>query len=426
MLIYLETLGCKVNQFESLAILDDFLAQGFTKTENMTEADVIVLNTCTVTNRTDYKSRYLIKQAKLAKMQKKNCLIVVTGCYSQRYHEIIAAWGFVDLVIDNNHKHQIVHYVKEQLVHFPFQKADSFTIFQNLPINSSLEKSRPFLKIQDGCNGECTYCAVPFARGKSRSGNISQIINQAEKYLDLGYQEIVLGGVNLGLFNSNNHDLSDLIEKLAALQKLKRIRLSSLEPQLWTDKLLNTIQKQPKICNHFHIPLQTGCDALLRLHQRKYQVQTITKLVEKLHQLRPFLALGFDVIAGLPGETDDLFHESYNFLQKLNFTYLHVFIYSPRPQTIAAQMENQVHGQLAKIRSKKLLQLSKEKKKIYLQNLVLNHVPLQAEKESFHQQLQLWSGTSDHYVKIYFQKQTTNLIPTKIFQDGLYAETPIS
>jgi threonylcarbamoyladenosine tRNA methylthiotransferase MtaB len=395
--IFIETLGCKINQYESACILDEYLQAGYQKADDINNADIIIINTCTVTNRTDYKSRYLINKAKQAKI-KKNAKIIVTGCYSQRNREEIEALGFVDLIVDNNSKDI------------------------NMNTTSMDERSRAYLKIQDGCDFFCSYCAVPYARGKPRDRSLESIIKQVKILLDNGYEELVLSGINLGLFK----DLHGLLYELAKYDKLKRIRLSSIEPQLFTEKLLKAIGYIDKICPHFHIPLQSGSDTLLKLHGRKYTTTQFLNIVERLQQLKPYTALGFDVIVGLPHETDELFQETYQLLKNLDLTYLHVFIYSKRKGTPAATMPNQVHGTAAKERSKQLIELGKIKKKAYIATLINNHIPLYATPETYNEKKKLWHGTSDRYVKAYFKVETpymVSLLPQHHYLDGVYCET---
>ena len=418
MKVFIETLGCKVNQYESSCILDDFLQDGYENTDIMSNADVIIINTCTVTNRTDYKSRYLISQAIKQKKQKTDTKIIVTGCYSQReiQDKGFDGWEMIDMIVDNNQKELISEKLKVENGKI-FKSSDEFNSYSEMKMCKMHSRNRAFLKIQDGCDMHCSYCAVPSARGKSRCRSIENILEQTELLLKNGYEEIVLGGINLGLFDG----LGNLLPKLDEFNELKRIRLSSIEPQLFTPELLNAIKNIDKICPHFHIPLQSGSDALLKQHGRKYNTKDYKELIKELQTIKPNCALGFDVIVGLPGETDDLFNQTYELLKSIDFTYLHVFIYSKRRGTPAAKMKNQVHGTIAKERSKILLNLSEKKKIEYINKLVVNKIELKANVENKVED-GLLSGTSDRYITVYFKKKHKTLIPVKPYLDGVYCD----
>ena len=430
MKVYIETLGCKVNQYESSCILDDFVQNGYEFTSNMANADVIIINTCTVTNRTDYKSRYLINQAIKQKQQNPDVKIVVTGCYSQReiQDKGFTGWELIDLIVDNNNKNLIGKNIHNFLAiksdkkklnsEKLFNNSTDFNLYCEMNMNKMYARNRAFLKIQDGCDMSCTYCAVPSARGKSRSSSIENILSQVEILVKNGYKEIVLGGINLGLFDG----LNNLLFKFWEISELKRIRLSSIEPQLFTDDLLHTIKQIDKICSHFHIPLQSGSDTLLKRHNRKYNIKEYKDLITKIQTIKPDCALGFDVIVGLPGETEELFNETFELLNNIDFTYLHVFIYSKRRGTPAAKMTDQVHGTVAKDRSKKLIQLSDEKKAKYIQKLIEKKIELSANVENKSEDGLLF-GVSDRYITAYFKEGSSNkLIPVKPYLDGVYCD----
>ena len=418
MKVYIETLGCKVNQYESSCIVDEFIQNGYEPTDDMAKADVIIINTCTVTNRTDYKSRHLINQAIKHKQQNPNTKIIVTGCYSQReiQDKGFEGWEMIDLIVDNNSKELVNAQWKAERGKL-FGNSDTFTLYSEMKMNKMHSRSRAFLKIQDGCDYNCSYCAVPSARGRSRCRSVENIFEQTELLLNNGHEEIVLGGINLGLFK----DLDKLLFKFNSYDKLKRIRLSSIEPQLFTPNLLHAIKEINKVCPHFHIPLQSGSDEILKLHGRGYNTSEFESLINKLRDIMPYCALGFDVIVGLPGETDELFEQTYNLLKKIDFTYLHVFIYSKRRGTPSAKMKNQVHGTVAKERSKLLLSLSDEKKIKYIHNLIVNKIDLNVSVEQ-HGKDGLISGTSDRYIAAYFKELHHPLKPIRPHLDGVYCD----
>jgi threonylcarbamoyladenosine tRNA methylthiotransferase MtaB len=272
---------------------------------------------------------------------------------------------------------------------------------------------------------KCSYCAVPGVRGRSRSRSVKNIFKQVELLVENGYIEIVLGGINLGLY-SETLDLPDLILELSKYDRLKHIRLSSIEPQLFTEKLLMVIGSIDKICPHFHIPLQSGSDYLLKRHGRNYDTKLFIDLIHKLQELKPDCAFSFDVIVGLPGETDEHFLHTYNFLKSIDLAYLHVFIYSKRPNTPATIMKDQVHGKITKYRSKQLLELSEQKKEMYISKLINNDYKLTAHIESATSN-DMYTGMTDRGIMAYFSQPTKHngqvrLIPKKLYKDGIYCE----
>jgi len=402
--VYIETLGCKVNQYESACIINDFKKHGFENTNDITLADVIIINTCTVTNRADYKSRNLINKAKKIKLENSDVKIVVTGCYSQQNRSELLRTGYIDLIVDNNHKSQIYEQIASFLIskeHIKqqgsFSEANSFVEFTEMNTTEMFGRNRGVLKIQDGCNFSCAYCIVPSVRGIPRSRSIESIENQVKILLENGYQEIVLSGINLGLYEN----LPTLLYRLDNFRYLKSIRLSSIEPQLFTEHLLKAISDIDKICPHFHIPLQTGNDALLKLHNRRYTTSYIKDLINTLHSKKLYPAIGFDIIVGLPGETEEFFHDTFSLLEYLDFTYLHVFNFSKRKGTPAYYMDNQVHGTIAKKRSEKLINLSEKKKNKYINTLINQKIELLVNIEGYDEKTKLYYGTSDRYVKVY-------------------------
>jgi len=446
--IYVETLGCKINQYETACVLDEFINNGFIETKFIEQADIIIINTCTVTNRTDYKSRSLITKAENIKRAKPDLNIIVTGCYAQNNRDTILSSGYIDLVVDNNNKNLIYDYIKnnqhsELCKVNTFDTPQQFSGFSEMSMDMMHDRNRAFLKIQDGCDFHCSYCVVPSVRGNPRSRSFESITRQVETLLDNGYEEIVLGGINLGLYGidsrdafekGNRRDLADLLIELTKHEKLKQIRLSSIEPQLFTDKLLSVINSIDKISPHFHIPLQTGSDYMLNLHNKKYTSQQFSKLVNKLRDIKPQCALGFDVIVGLPEESDAYFQETYDLLNSIDFTYLHIFNYSKRQGTLATTMKNQIHGSIMKERSQKLQGLLLTKKEDYIKRLIDERIVLVGVPERYDEKKELWSSTSDRYIKGYYKfevrnsefgmknRKTLKLMPIKKHYDGVFCE----
>ena len=417
------TYGCKINQYESACILDDFKSANYEIVPFGNEADVYIINSCTVTNRTDYKSRNSLRKALSQKVKNPNVKVIVTGCYSQRNADEIRKLGDVDLIVDNNKKEQIFQFLQQG--GNCFEDILEATEFAELSTNSMNDKTRAFVKIQDGCDYYCAYCAIPFARGHSRSRKRENVLNQIKKLAQNGYQEFVLGGINLGLYQQeNDYSLADLLFDVEKIEGVKIIRLSSIEPQLFTDNLLAYFRESKKIAPHFHIPLQVGCDELLHKMNRKYTTSEFSNQIGKIRDIFPNVAIGIDVIVGLPGETNELFQKTLKFLQSLNFTYLHVFSYSKRFGTKAAEMKEQIDGKIMKKRSNILAELSAQKTKKYIEKILAQKPTLsgiiEAEKDGWQ------TALSNHFIRVYLkngeQKKYYNFrLIGKIF-DGIEVE----
>ncbi|HCX73020.1 MAG TPA: tRNA (N(6)-L-threonylcarbamoyladenosine(37)-C(2))-methylthiotransferase MtaB [Candidatus Cloacimonas sp.] len=418
------TFGCKVNQYETACILDDFIQAGYELQKFSQPADVYIINSCTVTNRTDYKSRNAIRKALKQKQRNSNVKVIVTGCYAQLNKAEIEWLGAVDLVIDNNHKNEILKKLEEQ--DNSFQDVLEAEYFADLSTSSMIDKTRAFIKVQDGCDYYCAYCTIPFARGHSRSRDAKTVLEQIKKLTCAGYREFVLGGINLGLYGReklSDYRLAHLLYDIEQISDVKMIRLSSIEPLLFDDELLEFLKKSNKICPHFHIPLQSGSDILLKKMNRHYTTAQFRQKLEVLREIFPDAAFGFDLVVGLPGETEQFFAETYRFLQELDFTYLHLFSYSKRPGTKAAEMKGQVNGRIIKERVNILKELSNKKTALYSKHLLDNQIRMRGIAET--EQDGYWTALSDHYMRIYQQKpklQQGDIIqgnPTQIFRDGL-------
>jgi len=418
------TFGCKVNQYETACILDDFKNAGYEISDFNKPADIYIINSCTVTNRTDYKSRNAIRKALDFKKNNSDVKVIVTGCYVQRNADKVRELGPVDLVIDNNNKGKILTSLQTETEQFnDIFSAEKFT---ELSTSNVLDRSRAFVKIQDGCNYFCSYCAVPYGRGNPRSREPENVIDQVEKLVRSGYKEVVLGGINLGLYGlekKNGYYLAQLLEDLESLSGLEIIRLSSIEPQLFTEDLLNFFSRSKKLAPHFHIPLQSGSDEILKSMNRKYSVTQFQILLDNILSILPSAAIGLDVITGLPGESEKHFNKTYELLHVLPYTYLHVFSYSVRLGTKAASMDGQIKGDVIKKRNKILTVLSDTKKRIYKENLLSKKILVRgiAEKEV----KKYWTALSDHYIRIYFkgndiaEKSLVQGIADRVFWDGV-------
>ena len=356
------TLGCKVNTYESNAMLKIFNEAGYQEVDFKQVADVYVINTCTVTNTGDSKSRQMIRKA-IRKNPK--ATICVVGCYSQTAPEEIEKIEGVGVVLGTQYRSDIVKYVDEHLgtgeMVIKVDNVMNLRKFEDLNIDR-FKNTRAFLKIQDGCNNFCTYCIIPYARGRVRSRQKESVLNQAQRLVDNGYVEIVLTGIHTAGYGDDLDDYSfyELLVDLVKIKGLKRLRISSIETSQISDEIIDLIGSNEIIVDHLHVPLQAGSDATLKRMNRKYTTAEYLEKINKIRSYLPNIAFTTDVIVGFPGETDEEFEETYNFIKQVNYSELHVFPYSPRKNTPAAKMKDQVNDQIKHERANRLLQLSKE------------------------------------------------------------------
>ena len=361
------TLGCKVNQYETEAMLEMFKKDGYEQVGSEEFADVYVINTCTVTHMSDRKSRQYIRR-----MKKKNpdAIIAVVGCYSQVSPEEILEIEEVNLVMGTNERRTIVEEIKKLQEVEGNKKASTVDdimkvrAFEEIEVSQSNGRTRAFMKIQDGCDRFCTYCIIPYARGgKVRSRDIESIVNEAQTLADNGYKEVVLTGIHVASYGKDlkesNMKLLDVIKRINEIDGIERIRTSSVEPILFTDEFVNEVLKMEKVCPHYHLSLQSGCDETLKRMNRRYTTEEYKAIVKKLREKIPNVAITTDVIVGFPGETNDEFNKTYDFLRDIELSQMHVFKYSPRKGTPAATMENQIDPQIKQFRSDQLISLSK-------------------------------------------------------------------
>jgi len=367
--VALHTLGCKLNFSETAAIGKQFTTRGFSVVEFSDHADVYVLNTCSVTDNAEKECRQVIRRAL---RRNPEAFILVTGCYAQLRPEEIARIDGVDAVLGSNEKFDLFSYLsdfnkKELACIYTSSKEEldhSFGVASSTDIDS---RTRAYFKIQDGCDYKCTYCTIPLARGGSRSLEPEKVIEQFRSIVNQGYKEIILTGVNVGDYGKSFEiDFYCLLKKLVSVEGDFRIRISSIEPNLLTDEIIALTLSTEKLCKHFHIPLQSGSDKILRLMQRRYNAKDYKSLITKLHKADPEIGIGVDVITGFPGETGEEFIETYNFLRDLPVSYLHVFNYSERPDTKAITFLGKVGGAERKHRSA-LLRILSDKKRFAFQ-----------------------------------------------------------
>ncbi|HJY63123.1 MAG TPA: tRNA (N(6)-L-threonylcarbamoyladenosine(37)-C(2))-methylthiotransferase MtaB [Ignavibacteria bacterium] len=430
--VALHTLGCKLNYSETSTLAGKFHENGFTLKEYGENSDIFVLNTCSVTDNADKECRQIIRSVL---NRNPDTYVIITGCYAQLQPNEIASIHGVDLVLGTDEKFKLFDYINGM------EKKDVSCVFTS-PINeitdfdyaysSDVEsRTRAYLKIQDGCDYNCSFCTIPLARGASRSLAIDKVIDNANRLIDSGYKEIVLTGVNTGDYNyqfaMNNEQLEyKLINVLYELDKLniQRIRISSIEPNLLTDDIIQLAKESTKLCNHFHIPMQSGDTETLKLMRRRYNVSDYENLIYKLNEQIPGIGIGVDVIIGFPGETDERFENTYTFLKSLPVSYLHVFTYSERRNTHAVTMPGRVDINTRKERSRILRELSAAKKfKFYSQNIGSIHKVLfeTLKNDGF------IYGFTENYIKVKAKGAVSlenNIVNTKIVnvEENIIAE----
>lgn len=408
------TLGCKLNFSETSTIAGMLETLGFEKVDFEEKADLYVINTCTVTNAGERSSRNAIRRAI---RKNPDAMVVVTGCYAQLGPDEIAAIEGVDLVLGSHEKFNIPAWLgdlskKEKPVVAVSRLA---AIRQFHPSLSQGDRTRSFLKIQDGCSYFCTYCAVPYARGKSRSGNISGAIALAQKSIENGFKEIVLTGVNIGDFGRQNDET--FLQLLQAFEKIDatfRLRIGSVEPNLLTDEIIAFIAQSQKIMPHFHIPLQAGTDEILTLMKRKYSTGFFRKKIETIRKLIPDAFVGVDVIAGMNGETGELFRQSYDFVNSLDISQLHAFPYSERKNTQALTIPHKVAMSERKIRTQKYINLSEKKLRAFYEKNIGKIKTVLFEEKTGENSME---GFSENYIRVvapYNKALINNLVPVKL------------
>lgn len=355
------TLGCKVNTYESNSISDTLLANGYEKALDDKQADIVIINTCTVTNTANNKSLKMIRHAI---RNNRDAIIIVTGCSAQVYHKQIMEIDGVSIIIGTVGKSQILKYIeeykknKEQIIDV---KNNTNILFEEMKLNN-FDKTRAFVKIQDGCNNFCSYCIIPFTRGSVRSRNKDEIINEIKTLINYGHHEIVLTGIHTGNYGEefDNYDFASLLSDLVKIQGLDRLRISSIEVTELNDRVLSILEKEKVLVSHLHIPLQAGTDKILKAMNRKYDTKYFKEKIDKIRTIRPDISISTDVIVGFPGETEEDFIESMDFINSMKFSKIHVFPYSKREGTKAATFDNQIDEKVKKDRARFLIKLSKK------------------------------------------------------------------
>ena len=421
------TLGCKTNQYESNAMMQKFIDADYKICKINEKPDVIVVNTCTVTNIADRKSRQALRDAK---KNNPNAIVIACGCYVQVSKEKIKEIKEIDFCIGNSEKKDIVKrlekYLKNNKDNNEIYDVNEEKCYSELGIIAFSEKTRATIKIQDGCNNFCTYCLIPYARGRVRSRKKENIIEEVKKVAKLGIKEIVITGIHIasyGIDFGSNYKLIDLLEELNNIEGIKRIRLGSLEPSLITEEFCKRLSNLNKICNHFHLSLQSGCDETLNRMNRKYTTKEFKQVTEMLRRYFKDVNLTTDIIVGFPGETDEEFKKTYNFLKEIKFYKMHVFKYSSREGTLASKMPNQVDGVKKEERSKKLIELSNKNQ----EEINKSYQGKQLEVLFEEQKNGIWTGYTTNYIKVSYKsdKELENKLFLIVDSPQSYNSQPI-
>ena len=398
------TLGCKVNQYETNAMIQKFKEAGYEIVDmNNDISDICVVNTCTVTNISDRKSRHELRKVK---DKNKKAIIVATGCYAQVSKEELEEMPEIDIVLGNTEKKDIVKYVeefidnKEKIV-----EIDDIGVqkeFSEMGQITYTEKTRAVIKIQDGCNQFCSYCIIPYARGRVRSRRPEEIIKEIKKIAQKGIKEVVITGIHISSYGrdfNNENGLIELLENLNNIDGIQRIRLGSLEPKIITEEFVQRLTKLDKMCHHFHLSLQSGCDETLKRMNRKYTTQEFREIVQRLRKYYDDVILTTDVIVGFPGETEEEFNKTFEFLKEIKFYKMHVFPYSKRKGTRAAEMKEQVDGNIKEQRSRILITLSNENQKEYNVSLIGKKVEVLFEDKDG----EYYKGHTQNYILVKYK-----------------------
>ncbi|MEI2403727.1 tRNA (N(6)-L-threonylcarbamoyladenosine(37)-C(2))-methylthiotransferase MtaB [Niallia taxi] len=420
------TLGCKVNHYETEAIWQLFKEQGYDRVEYENMSDVYVINTCTVTNTGDKKSRQVIRRAV---RKNPDAVICVTGCYAQTSPAEIMAIPGVDIVVGTQDRVKMLDYItqfKEERQ--PINAVGNIMknrVYEELDVPAFTDRTRASLKIQEGCNNFCTFCIIPWARGLMRSRDPKEVIRQAQQLVHAGYKEIVLTGIHTGGYGEDmkDYNLARLLRDLESQVKgLKRLRISSIEASQITDEVIEVLNDSKIIVNHLHIPIQSGSDTVLKRMRRKYTMEFFAERITRLKEALPGLAVTSDVIVGFPGETEEEFMETYNFIKEHKFSELHVFPYSKRTGTPAARMDDQIDEEVKNERVHRLIALSDQLAKEYASNYegeVVEVIPEEKYKESDGDDL--YVGYTDNYLKVVFpatESMVGQIVKVKITKAG--------
>lgn len=394
------TLGCKVNQYDTEAVIEAFKSEGYEIVNFGEYADVYVVNTCTVTHLSDRKCRQALRKTKKINP---NSVLVAMGCYAQSAQEKIKEEvEEVDIIVGTNNRNQIVQLVEEYNETSEFNNTVNNIMdveeFEELKISAMDEHTRVYVKIQEGCNNYCTYCIIPYVRGKIRSRKEENVIDEVTRLAEVGFKEIILAGIHVASYGKDleNTTLTTLIPKIHEIGGIERVRMSSIEPIVVTDDFIEMIKKLPKLCRHFHLSLQSGCDTVLKRMNRKYKTAEYEKSVERLREVWPDVAITTDIIVGFPGETEEEFEETVAFAKRIGFAGVHIFPYSTREGTPAAKMKDQVAPGIKDERAKRLKAVTDESARLFIESHIDKIVEVLFEE---HKDGKVYGHTSN-YLKV--------------------------
>lgn len=408
------TLGCKVNQYETDGMIELLKEAGMTAVSFEEKADVYLINTCSVTNMADKKSRQMIHRAKKLNP---DAVVIAAGCYVQAAKDKLMEDDRISIIIGNNKKKDIVRiledYLQAGVTDEGMLDISAEKEYEPLTINSTLEHTRAYVKIQDGCNQFCSYCIIPYVRGRIRSRDIASIIEEVERLALTGVKEIVLTGIHISSYGKDKENevgLADVIDAISKIESIKRIRLGSLEPSIITDEFIDRIVDNEKVCPHFHLSLQSGCNTVLKRMNRKYTCEEYFEKCEMLRKAFDRPALTTDVIVGFPGETEEEFRETVDYLTKLNLYEMHIFKFSPRQGTVAAGMKDQVAPEIKNHRSDVLLDLSEKNKQAYEASFRGENLDVLVEEKVRREGKDGYRGHTERYMDIFVEEECMHRI----------------
>ena len=403
------TLGCKVNQYETNAMIQQFIEKGYAVVDHTKKADIYIVNTCTVTNMSDRKSRQMLRRVKELN---KEAIVVACGCYVQVAKEELEKIEEINVVLGNNEKKDIVEHVEKyikskntekqtipEIQTEDVMKQKEFVEFGDITFT---EKTRAVIKVQDGCDRFCSYCIIPYARGRVRSRKPEHIISEICKIAEEGIREVVITGIHIASYGKDfkeEYKLIDLLEEIHKIEGIERIRLGSIEPLLITQEFVNRLEKLPKVCHQFHLSLQSGCDDTLKRMNRRYKTEQFKEIARILRKTFEDAILTTDIIVGFPGESEQEFESTYTFLKEIKFYKMHIFKYSPRKGTKAAMMPNQIDGNKKEERSRRLIALSNKNEKEYNESYVGKEIEILFEEEKDG----IWQGHSKNYILAHYK-----------------------
>lgn len=414
------TLGCRVNQYESEAMAEKFIKSGYEVGAFEDVADVYVINTCTVTNMSDKKSRQMISRAR---RKNKEAIIAAVGCYAQIAPDKVSEIGDVDVVLGTRNKGEIVYWVnrsrEEKKLLVAVNDVLKDKTFEDLRIEEYQDKTRAFLKIQDGCNNFCSYCLIPFARGAVCSKDPKIVINEVKELARHGFKEIILSGIDISSYGAElegDWSLLRILKEIDKIEGVNRIRIGSIGPEFFNEEVIKEIGELKKLCPHFHLSLQSGCNETLKRMNRKYNIEQYKNIVELLREYVKNVSITTDIIVGFPGETEEEFASTYNFLSEIKLSKMHIFKFSPRTGTKAAALEEQVDGVIKEERSKALIKLNEENEKEFIQKFIGEKLEVLYEGQ-YSNKNDLYEGYTPNYIKV--------ISPSKIDLSGKIIETKI-